>query len=251
MAVPDLAKRVQWGFASAVLIALLLPLILGNWTPMIALGLMMAFWVIASLVISLRLRLAGEGDFMQRVKAQSLSYYGMQLAHLGVAIFIIGVTLVKGYETERDVRMNVGDTVQAGGYEFRFYGVTETTGPNYVAGTGRVSVSKNGRFVTELLPEKRQYNVSGMPITEAAINVGVFRDLYVSLGEAIPESEGAWSVRVYIKPFVDWIWFGCFLMAMGGVLAISDRRYRIHSKKSAAAQIVPVVVGSQSEGLAS
>ena len=251
MAVPDLTKRVQWGFASAVLIALLLPLILGNWTPMIALGLMMAFWVIASLVISLRLRLAGEGEFMQRVKAQSLSYYGMQLAHLGVAIFIIGVTLVKGYETERDVRMNVGDTVQAGGYEFRFYGVTETTGPNYVAGTGRVSVSKNGRFVTELLPEKRQYNVSGMPITEAAINVGVFRDLYVSLGEAIPESEGAWSVRVYIKPFVDWIWFGCFLMAMGGVLAISDRRYRIHSKKSAAAQIVPVVVGSQSEGLAS
>ncbi len=245
MAVPDLAKRVQWGFASAVLIALLLPLILGNWTPMIALGLMMAFWVIASLVISLRLRLAGEGEFMQRVKAQSLSYYGMQLAHLGVAIFIIGVTLVKGYETERDVRMNVGDTVQAGGYEFRFYGVTETTGPNYVAG------SKNGRFVTELLPEKRQYNVSGMPITEAAINVGVFRDLYVSLGEAIPESEGAWSVRVYIKPFVDWIWFGCFLMAMGGVLAISDRRYRIHSKKSAAARIVPVVVGSQSEGLAS
>ena len=251
MAVPDLTKRVQWGFASAVLIALLLPLILGNWTPMIALGLMMAFWVIASLVISLRLRLAGEGEFMQRVKAQSLSYYGMQLAHLGVAIFIIGVTLVKGYETERDVRMNVGDTVQAGGYEFRFYGVTETTGPNYVAGTGRVSVRKNGRFVTELLPEKRQYNVSGMPITEAAINVGVFRDLYVSLGEAIPESEGAWSVRVYIKPFVDWIWFGCFLMAMGGVLAISDRRYRIHSKKSAAAQIVPVVVGSQSEGLAS
>ncbi|MBW8078182.1 MAG: heme lyase CcmF/NrfE family subunit [Gallionella sp.] len=251
MAVPDLAKRVQWGFASAVLIALLLPLILGNWTPMIALGLMMAFWVIASLVISLRLRLAGEGEFMQRVKAQSLSYYGMQLAHLGVAIFIIGVTLVKGYETERDVRMNVGDTVQAGGYEFRFYGVTETTGPNYVAGKGRVSVSKNGRFVTELLPEKRQYNVSGMPITEAAINVGVFRDLYVSLGEAIPESEGAWSVRVYIKPFVDWIWFGCFLMAMGGVLAISDRRYRIHSKKSAAARIVPVVVGSQSEGLAS
>ena len=252
MSVPDLASRVRWGFFSAIIVALLLPLILGNWTLMIALGLMMAFWVIASLVISLRQRLAGEGAFVQRVRGQSRSYYGMQLAHLGVAVFIIGVTLVKGYETERDVRMNVGDTVQAGGYEFRFYGVTETTGPNYVAGTGRVSVSKNGQFVTELLPEKRQYNVSGMPLTEAAINVGLFRDLYVSLGEPIPESEGAWAVRVYIKPFVDWIWFGCLLMAMGGVLAISDKRYRIHSKKSAvAAQAVPAVVSSPSKGLAS
>ena len=252
MSVPDLASRVRWGFFSAIIVALLLPLILGNWTPMIALGLMMAFWVIASLAISLRQRLAGEGAFMQRVRGQSRSYYGMQLAHLGVAVFIIGVTLVKGYETERDVRMNVGDTVQAGGYEFRFYGVTETTGPNYVAGTGRVSVSKNGQFVTELLPEKRQYNVSGMPLTEAAINVGLFRDLYVSLGEPIPESEGAWAVRVYIKPFVDWIWFGCLLMAMGGVLAISDKRYRIHSKKSAVvARAVPAVVSSPSEGLAS
>ena len=238
MAAPELGKRVRWGFASAVVIALLLPLVLGNWTPMIALGLMMAFWIIASLVISLRQRWAGDGAFMQRVRDQSLSYYGMQLAHLGVAIFIIGVTLVKGYETERDVRMNVGDTVQAGGYEFRFNGVTESQGPNYVAGTGHVTVSKNGQLVTELLPEKRQYNVSGMPLTEAAINVGFLRDLYVSLGEPIPESEGAWAVRVYIKPFVDWIWFGCLLMAMGGVLAISDRRYRIHSKKAAALNTV-------------
>jgi len=234
MAVPELAKRVRWGFASSVVIALLLPLVLGHWTPLIALGLMMAFWIIASLVISLRSRLSGQGELLKRVRAQSLSYYGMQLAHLGVAVFIIGVTMVKGFETERDVRMNVGDTVQAGGYEFRFFGVTDTTGPNYVAGVGRVTVSKNGQFVTELLPEKRQYNVSGMPITQAAISTGLFRDLYVSLGEPIPESEGAWAVRVYIKPFVDWIWFGCLLMALGGVLAISDRRYRVHSKKAAA-----------------
>jgi cytochrome c-type biogenesis protein CcmF len=238
MAAPELAKRVRWGFASAVVIALLLPLALGNWTPMIALGLMMAFWIIASLVISLRQRWAGDGAFMQRVRGQSLSYYGMQLAHLGVAIFIIGVTLVKGYETERDVRMNVGDTVQAGGYEFRFNGVTESQGPNYVAGTGHVTVRKNGALVTELSPEKRQYNVSGMPLTEAAISVGFLRDLYVSLGEPIPESDGAWAVRVYIKPFVDWIWFGCLLMALGGVLAVCDRRYRIHSKKAVVASAV-------------
>ncbi|HEX5363993.1 MAG TPA: cytochrome c-type biogenesis CcmF C-terminal domain-containing protein, partial [Gallionella sp.] len=167
-----------------------------------------------------------------RLRGQSLSYYGMQLAHLGVAVFIIGVTLVKGYETERDVRMNVGDTLQAGGYEFRFNGVTEEQGPNYVAGRGSVTVTQDSKLITELFPEKRQYNASGMPMTEASIRPGLLRDLYVSLGEQIPDSEGAWAVRVYIKPFVDWIWAGCLFMALGGVLAISDRRYRIHSKKT-------------------
>ncbi|MDD2915098.1 MAG: heme lyase CcmF/NrfE family subunit [Gallionella sp.] len=229
-AAPELAKRVSWAFGSALLIALLLPLTLGKWTPMIALGLLMAFWVIASVLLSLRQRLAGHGNFMQRARGQSLSYYGMQFAHLGVAAFIIGVTMVKGYETERDVRMDVGDTVLAGGYEFRFNGAVEAQGANYVAAQGRISVSKNGKLVTELYPEKRQYNVSGMPMTEAAISTGWLGDLYVSLGEPIPDSDGAWAVRVYIKPFVDWIWAGCLLMALGGVLAVSDRRYRIHRK---------------------
>ena len=241
MEVPDLMQRVKWGFASALVLALILPLAVGRflslesskWSPMIALGLLMAFWIIATLIISLRQRLRGNDGLLNSLKKQTLSYYGMQLAHLGVALFIIGVALVKGYETERDVRMNVGDTVMAGGYEFRFNGVTETQGPNYVAGVGHVVVSRDGKQVSELTPEKRQYNVSGMPLTEAAIQPGVFRDLYVSLGEAIPESEGAWAVRVYIKPFVDWIWAGCLLMALGGILAISDRRYRIHKKIAA------------------
>ncbi|MFH0934223.1 MAG: cytochrome c-type biogenesis CcmF C-terminal domain-containing protein, partial [Pseudomonadota bacterium] len=143
-----------------------------------------------------------------------------------------GVTMVKGYETERDVRMEVGDTLEAGGYVFRFDGVSETPGPNYIASQGRVSVSKNGKPVTELFPEKRVYNASGMPMTEAAIQTGVLRDLYVSLGEPIPDGSGAWAVRVYIKPFVDWIWAGCLFMSLGGILAISDRRYRIHARKS-------------------
>ncbi|MFY9259228.1 MAG: heme lyase CcmF/NrfE family subunit [Gallionella sp.] len=230
MALPDLAKRVQWAFGAAAVIAVLLPFVGGKWTPMIALGLLLGLWIIASLVVSLVPRLTRAGTLMQRIRKQSLSYYGMQLAHLGVALFIIGVTLVKGYETERDVRMNVGDVVHAGGYDFRFDGVTEEEGPNYVAGKGHVVVSKDGKRVTELFPEKRQYNVSGMPLTEAAIEPGIIRDLYVSLGEPIPEAEGAWAVRVYIKPFIDWIWLGCLFMALGGVLAISDRRYRIHKQ---------------------
>ncbi|OGS92074.1 MAG: c-type cytochrome biogenesis protein CcmF [Gallionellales bacterium GWA2_59_43] len=230
---PELAKRVRWAFGAAVLIALLLPLTMGKWSVMVSLGLLLAFWIIASVSLNLRERLAGRNDFMLRLRGQSLSYYGMQIAHLGVAVFIIGVTMVKGYETERDVRMDVGDVLNTGGYEFRFNGVTEEQGPNYVAGKGHVTISKDGKVVTELYPEKRQYNVSGMPMTEAAIDAGLLGDLYVSLGEPIPDSNGAWAVRVYIKPFVDWIWAGCLLMSLGGILAISDRRYRIHNKRSA------------------
>jgi len=236
---PDIWKRVRWALAASVVVALVLPLTLGLWTPLIALGMWLAAWLIFTAALDLRKRLAGTGSLWQRIKQPSLSYYGMQFAHLGVAVFIIGVTMVKGYETERDVRMEVGDTLEAGGYVFRFEGAREKQGPNYVAAEGRMSVSKNGKLVTELFPEKRQYNASGMPMTEAAIDTGVFRDLYVSLGEPIPDSE-AWAVRVYIKPFVDWIWAGCLFMALGGILAISDRRYRIHARKTK-----PAVAGGE------
>jgi cytochrome c-type biogenesis protein CcmF len=228
---PGIWQRIRWALGASIVIAMLLPLVLGKWTSMTALGLLLAAWLIITGSLDLRRRMGSEGTLMQRLKTPTRSYYGMQLAHFGIAIFIIGVTMVKGYETERDVRMDVGDTVQAGGYEFRFDGVTEVQGPNYVASQGRVSVSKDGKFVTELNPEKRQYNASGMPMTEAAIRTGLLRDLYVSLGEPIPDSQ-AWAVRVYIKPFVDWIWAGCLLMAFGGILAISDRRYRIKGKSA-------------------
>ncbi|MDO8926641.1 MAG: heme lyase CcmF/NrfE family subunit [Sideroxyarcus sp.] len=236
---PDIWKRVRWALAASVVVALVLPLTLGLWTPLIALGMWLAAWLIFTAALDLRKRLAGTGGLWQRIKQPSLSYYGMQFAHLGVAVFIIGVTMVKGYETERDVRMEVGDTLEAGGYVFRFEGAREKQGPNYVAAEGRMSISKDGKLVTELFPEKRQYNASGMPMTEAAIDTGVFRDLYVSLGEPIPDSE-AWAVRVYIKPFVDWIWAGCLFMALGGILAISDRRYRIHARKTK-----PAVAGGE------
>ena len=233
---PDIWTRVRWAFFASLIIALLLPLVLGNWTPMIALGLMLAFWVISTAFSDLYKRLRErQGSLGSRLKSQSLSYYGMQLAHLGVAVFIIGVTMVKGYETERDVRMDVNDTVVAGGYEFRFDGVRDFEGPNYHAYQGRVTISKNDKMVTQLYPEKRTYNASGMPMTEAAIDTGFLRDLYVSLGEPIPNSSGAWAVRIYHKPFIDWIWAGCLMMALGGLLAISDRRYRIHSRKTSVA----------------
>ena len=120
------------------------------------------------------------------------------------------------------------------GYEFRFNGVHEVKGPNYVALAGNFDLLKDGKVLKKMLPEKRNYASSGMPMTEAAIDAGLFRDLYVSLGEPIDrlQPEGEWAVRVYHKPFVDWIWGGCVLMALGGLIAIADRRYRVKARQS-------------------
>jgi len=227
---PDLAHRLKWALAVALVTALLLPFTMGKWTPMIAFGLLLALWVALSGVFNLRQRVSqlraanGLGTGAQ-LRGLPRGYYGMLLAHAGVAVFIAGVTLVKGYEVEKDVRMQAGDTVEVGGYTFRLDGLVQVPGPNYEATRGLVSVLKNGKSVRTMFPEKRLYHVQQMPMTEAAIDAGFTRDLYVSLGE--PVGNDAWVVRIYHKPFVDWIWGGAFLMALGGILAITDRRYRL------------------------
>jgi cytochrome c-type biogenesis protein CcmF len=231
---PDLAVRLKWAFGAAVASALVLPLIMGKWTPLIALGLLLAVWVIAAGFVNLRQRLVQLKATGQSLGARLASlprgYWGMLAAHFGVGVFIVGVTLVRGFETEKDVRMQVGDTVEIGGYTFLLEGLDKVNGPNYESTRGHVQVTRNGRDVALLHPEKRFYPVQQMPMTEAAIDSGFTRDLYVSLGE--PVGDGAWVVRVYHKPFVDWIWGGAFLMALGGVIAVSDRRYRVRSQES-------------------
>jgi len=230
---PELTVRLRWAFGAAAVVALILPFVLGRWTPLVSLGLLLAAWIITSITVTFVRRYRRNRAIGRHgLAGMSRSYYGMQLAHLGVAVFIIGVTLVKGYEIEKDLRMGVGDTATIGSYSFRFDGVAKINGPNYRATRGFIQVSKNGSELMVMHPEKRIYNVQTMPMTEAAIDTGLFRDLYVSLGE--PVSRGAWSVRIYIKPFVDWIWGGCFMMALGGLLAVSDRRYRLAVRKAAA-----------------
>ena len=188
---------------------------------MVSFGLLLAFWIVAS---DGRRRAASAcaacaAASLAQLARQPRSYWGMILAHLGVAVFIVGVTMVKGYETERDVRMAVGDTVTVGGYTFRFDGVTERTRPELPRDARQLQREPGtARTSTTMHPEKRVYNAGGMPMTEAAIDSGPFGDLYVSLGE--PVGGGAWSVRVYSKPFVTWIWGGCILMALGGFLAL-------------------------------
>ncbi len=229
---PELAVRLRWAFVVSVVTAVALPFVFGKWQPLVSLGLLLAVWITTTVFLNLYERVrttAGRLSIFQKLRMQSRSYYGMQLAHLGVAVFVVGVTIVTGYQSEQDVRMGVGDTVNAGGYEFRFNGVTQVAGPNYQAARAEIDVSKNGTLVRQMYPEKRSYTATGNVMTETAIDTGLTRDLYVSLGE--PVSGGAWSVRVYYKPFVDWIWGGAILMAIGGGLAVSDRRYALAARK--------------------
>ncbi|MNC85465.1 Cytochrome c-type biogenesis protein CcmF [compost metagenome] len=173
------------------------------------------------------------GSLLSRLRATPRAYYGMLLAHVGIAVFVTGVTLVKGYEAEKDVRMATGDTVELGGHVFRFEGVTEAKGPNYVAARATLAVTKEGQAVARLQPERRVYRVQESPMTEAAIDYGLFRHLYVALSESV--GPDTWIVRVHYKPFIAWIWSGCLLMAFGGLLAATDRRYRVGARAPRAA----------------
>jgi len=236
-AVPDLWTRLRWALGVSIAAALLVPFVLGKFTALIAFGLWLGFWVVAATAshVIQRVRNSPQASLGARLASQSPSWYGMVLAHLGVAVFIFGVTLVKGYEKELDLRMAPGEKVTLGGHEFTFKGTKEVPGPNYTSMQGEFDVQPvGGGTVRVMRPEKRLYQASGQTMTEADIDTGLFRDLYVSLGE--PVEAGAWGVRVYYKPFVDWIWGGCFLMALGGLAAISDRRYR--PRKTAAAEAV-------------
>ena len=229
---PELAVRLRWAFVVSAVSAVSLPFVFGQWKWRVSLGLLLAVWIVATVLVNVweRVRVtSGQLTVWQKLRMQTRSYYGMHLAHIGVAVFIVGVTLVTGYQSEQDVRMNVGDTVHAGGYEFRFNGVSNVTGPNYQAARAEIVVSKNGNEQQKMYPEKRNYTATGNVMTETAIDTGLFRDLYVSLGE--PVNGGAWSVRVYYKPFVDWIWGGALLMAIGGGLALTDRRYALAARK--------------------
>ncbi|MDP2008145.1 MAG: heme lyase CcmF/NrfE family subunit [Rubrivivax sp.] len=227
-AVPDLAKRLRWAAGAAVVATLATEWIRGEISWMASLGLLMTFWIVASVLTDLweHVRPAGgmRASVWQRLRLYPRAMVGMSLAHLGIAAFIFGVTMVKSFEVERDVKMDIGDTTEAGGYSFNFQGVQDAKGPNYTAARGLVVVSKDGKEVARMFPEKRVYRVQSNPMTEAAIDSGIARDLYVSLGNAV---EGqAWIVRVYYKPFVTWIWGGCVLMGLGGFVAATDRRYR-------------------------
>ncbi|MEC5387562.1 heme lyase CcmF/NrfE family subunit [Uliginosibacterium sp. H3] len=190
------------------------------------LGLCLAAWVMLGGLKLLQERL---GERKSASLASNLSgipsaWWGMWLAHVGIGVFIIGVTLVKSVETNADVPMKIGSSTQLAGYDFTLKAVNEIQGPNYVAARGVLELSRNGVHINTLHPEKRIYTATQTPMTEASLDNGIFRDIYASMGEAT--SDDTWIVRLYYKPFISWIWGGCLLMALGGVLAACDKRYR-------------------------
>ncbi|MBU3710513.1 MAG: heme lyase CcmF/NrfE family subunit [Limnohabitans sp.] len=222
----DIVRELRWVGLLALALALLLPLALGAWSLGVVLGLFLGAWIALGTLQQVLVRLRKPG----RIGA---SFWGMHLAHFGMAVLVVGVTGVKSYEVERDVRMGIGEQVTIAPYSFKMVGLQEVKGPNYNAVRGEFDVFKDGQFLEKMYPEKRRYFSSAMPMTEAAIDSGFMRDLYVSLGESLGGTPAQWSVRVYYKPFVPWLWAGVLLMVAGGLLAALDRRYRRAVNKAA------------------
>jgi cytochrome c-type biogenesis protein CcmF len=217
--VREIAHQLRWTFAGALALAVLLPFVLGGWSIGAAFGLFLGCWVALGSVQQVLARVSKPG----RIGA---SFWGQHIAHFGMAVLVIGITGVKSYEVERDVRMQIGDVVTIAPYTFRLNSLDEVRGPNYKAVRADVQVLRNDKVIEILQPEKRRYFSSAMPMTEAGIDSGFMRDLYVSLGEPLDDARTEWSMRVYYKPFVPWLWGGVLLMVLGGVLAALDRRYR-------------------------
>ena len=219
---PDIVVRLKWALAVAAATGLLLPLTLDGYEPWAVLGLALAAWIALTVVVAFRERVKSPRQLATLPRA----FWGMHLAHLGLAVGVAGITMVVNYERELDVRMNVGDQAQLAGYTLTFMGVEQYQGPNFRGTRGSIVVKEDGDKQFILRPEKRIYDASGSVMTEAAVRPSAFSDLYVSLGEPLNAELTTWAVRLYYKPFVNWLWLGALLMVVGGFLAASDRRYR-------------------------
>jgi len=224
-----IAKTTAIFFVFSLVVGLLIPFIVEDKLNLATgLGLAGALWVGLTTLKDLVSR-------MMRGLKLPLSYIGMIMAHFGVAVFVAGVTVTMTYSEEKDLRMEPGNSYNISGYEFRFQGTRKVQGPNYVADEGVIEIWSDGEKSGELLPQKRTYTGKGNPMTDASIDKTFTRDLYAALGEEL--EGGAWSMRVYYKPLIRWIWLGCILMTIGGVLAVSDRRYRQSVKQVATKKV--------------
>ena len=233
-----LLRRLPVAFVVALVAGLGFAALLGDLAFKAVLGIGLSTWIAAGIVVALveRLRLSAGAGLIAAIGRQPRAWYGMHLAHLGMAVVVAGITVVSHYESEKDVRMMPGDVVSIGGYDIRLIGIKRAQGPNYRALRGEFEMIRDGQRVRTLHPEKRFYNSSSMPMTEAAIDTSLLRDVYVSLGEEL--EGGAWTVRVYHKPLVDWIWGGAVFMALGGLLAVLDRRYRLAVRRRAESTVL-------------
>lgn len=216
----DLLEKCWLIFSAALILGIALPyLFTGNINNYVSLGLVLALWIIFSTLQNTYQR-------HQKIdrKKIPLSHYGMVIAHIGLAVTVIGITLSSSYSTERDVRLAPGQMVKVAGFKFAFNNIAPLTGPNYSGFITRFDVSQSGQWLATLQPEERFYPVQDEGISDPGISKGLFLDFYVALGEKL--SGDAWAVRIYYKPFVRWIWAGGILMMLGGIVSLFDKRYR-------------------------
>ena len=188
-------------------------------------GVMMSAIIVILSLYEMHTRATHRHSFLTGMLKLSRSHWGMVFAHLGVAMTVFGIAMSHNFSIEKDVRMREGDSVQILDYNFTFKGLKITDGANYQGGTADIEITRNGKLEATLHAEKRFYNVSKMGMTEAAIDWGFTRDLYAALGEQL--DDGSWGLRLYYKPFIRWIWLGGLFMALGGLLCMLDKRYRI------------------------
>ena len=227
---PELARRLRWALAASGAAAVLLPLTLPagqrGWSALSTFALLFAGWAVASAAAHAWQRLRGApGGWLDRARRQPRGWYGMLVAHAGIGVFIFGATMANGFDSRQELKLQVGESTTLAGFAFRFDGVAPARGPNFDAQRATVRVTRKGEAVATLHPEKRTYRAQQMALSQAAIDVGLTRDLFVALGE--PTEDRAWTLRIHVKPFMAWIWAGCLLMALGGLLAATDRRYRL------------------------
>ncbi|MCK7552185.1 heme lyase CcmF/NrfE family subunit [Marinobacter goseongensis] len=223
-----LGRKLLWPLAVSLLVTTVLMVVYGGFKPWAFMGCFAAVWVSVATLWDLWDKSASRKGRLYGLKRQSRSYYGMVLGHLGMAITMAGATVVSNYGIERDVRMSPGDTAMVGDYQVEFIEIGDRQGRNFSAQYGTFVVSMDGDAVSILHPEKRQYLVQRSVMTEAGIDAGLFRDVFVAVGERI--SDDAWAIRLQYKPLVRWLWLGSIFMAAGGFLAIADRRYRVRDK---------------------
>ncbi|WP_435784285.1 heme lyase CcmF/NrfE family subunit [Cellvibrio sp.] len=222
----------------SLVIALVFPFVYRDkYEILAALTVFIASWVATALIADLIYRLRNSESFLVGIRKLSLSYFAMVVAHAGIAVTTVGIGLTSIYTEQRDIRMEVGQKVTVVEYDFILNKLSHIDGPNYTAEEALITVMKDGKFLREMKPQKRRYLASGSTMTEVALDVGFFRDLYVAMGE--PLTETAWAMRVHLKPFVRWIWLGALMMGFGAVLAVADKRYRKIVKQEAPATNVP------------
>lgn len=232
----ELRKQIIKPSLISIGLGLIFPVIYGGEVNILAsFGMILAFWVFFVVIKDLRNQAKNKASGYSFSKI-TLSQWGMTIAHMGIAVTIVGVTLVSTYEKELSVKMFVNDSIHVSGYDVTFKGIKQVKGPNYKAEQGQIEVYKNGELIAELKPERRTYMVQTMGMTEAGIDPGLFRDVYVALGD--PLVDGAWAIRVHYKPFVRWIWLGAIFMGLGGVFAMLDKRYRRKKVKPQASQTI-------------